>query len=168
MYQMTARLLVIMRHAKAASPEGVADIDRPLTTRGHADAAEAGAWLREQNYVPQLVICSPARRTRETWHGVALSMPDAPEVRYDPDVYAASPPRLLESIRAVSASTQTVLLVGHNPTVSQLSILLDQIGADPEGLRTCGIAAHAIEGEWADFAPDAVRLVAARNSPPKS
>ena len=76
-YCVTTRTLVILRHAKAANPEGVADPDRPLTSRGHADAAAAGAWLAHRDLQPDLVLCSSARRTRETWHGVALALSTA-------------------------------------------------------------------------------------------
>ncbi|MFC7481813.1 SixA phosphatase family protein [Luedemannella flava] len=75
---MTIRTLAILRHAKADNPPGVADLDRPLTPRGHADATAAGAWLAAKAILPDLVICSPARRTRETWHGVALGLSAAP------------------------------------------------------------------------------------------
>ena len=66
---MSERTLVILRHAKAERPAELADADRPLTQRGHADAAAAGAWLAARGYRPDLVLCSPAKRTRQTWPG---------------------------------------------------------------------------------------------------
>src|SRR5262249_13960879 len=70
----TSRTLVILRHAKAEAPNRAADLERSLTERGHADAGAAGAWLVARGYLPNLVICSPARRTRQTWHGVAVAL----------------------------------------------------------------------------------------------
>jgi phosphohistidine phosphatase len=154
------RTLVILRHAKAANPDGVDDPDRPLTSRGHADAAAAGAWIAHRGLLPDLVLCSPARRTRETWHGVALALSTAPEVRYAEDLYAASATSLLDALGSVGDDTATVLLIGHNPAVSQLSILLDPDRADPDGLRTAGVAVHRFEGSWVECEPNMAGLTA--------
>jgi phosphohistidine phosphatase len=146
------RTLVLLRHAKADRPAGVADTDRPLTDRGHADAAAAGAWLTNQGYVPDLVICSPARRTRQTWHSVAVALAGAgsPTVRYERPLYDETPDELLTLMQSIESDFRTVLVIGHNPTVSQLSMLLDKEGGiDSDGLRTCGIAVHRAFGDWA-------------------
>jgi len=162
------RHLVLLRHAKAEPAAGTADADRPLTTRGHADAAAAGAWLRYEGYVPTTVICSPAKRTRQTWHDAALGMAappttplpaepggrtsgmNAPTIRYEPRVYRGRAEDLLDLVRATDPTAQTVLLVGHNPSISDLSTLLDPVHAEPDGLRTCGIVIHRIDGGWPD------------------
>ncbi|MGI5212481.1 SixA phosphatase family protein [Plantactinospora sp. CA-290183] len=159
------RTLVLLRHAKAERPTSAADADRPLTARGHADAAAAGAWLAHGGFLPAVVICSPAKRTRQTWHDAALGMgappsrpvggtggsPAAvPQVRYDRRVYQGHPGDLLDLIRATDPDARTVLLIGHNPTISELSTLLDPVHADPEGLRTSGMVIHRIDGDWAD------------------
>ncbi|MDQ7910294.1 histidine phosphatase family protein [Phytohabitans sp. ZYX-F-186] len=152
---MTERTLVLLRHAKAERPAGTADIDRPLTARGHADAAAAGAWLTRRDLLPAEVICSPAKRTRQTWHGVALALGGSgPEVRYEPIVYGGTARDLLDLIRAVAGGVDSVLVIGHNPTVSDLSGLLDPAAArDSDGLRTSGLAVHRFEGAWADVEP---------------
>jgi phosphohistidine phosphatase len=160
---VTTRTLVLLRHAKADNPPAVADIDRPLTARGHADAAAAGAWLSHRGFLPDLVVCSPARRTRETWHGVALALPATPEVRYDDEVYAASVRGLLELVTAVEDDRATVLLVGHNPGMSQLSMLLDD-SADSEGLRTAGAAVHRFDGHWLECGEGTATLVASHTA----
>ncbi|GAB7049405.1 SixA phosphatase family protein [Catenuloplanes indicus] len=156
---MTSRTLVLLRHAKADRPDGIGDLERPLTERGHADAAAAGAWLAHHGYAPDLVICSPARRTRQTWHGVAVAMAEAsadagaPTVRYEAALYAEGHHALLAVVKAVPAETSTVLLVGHNPDISLLSAMLDPDGAnDSDGLRTSGLAVHRFDGDWASLA----------------
>jgi phosphohistidine phosphatase len=157
------RTLVILRHAKAERPSGVADVDRPLTERGHADAAAAGVWLVSRGYAPDLVLCSPAKRTRQTWHGVAMALTGAgaPEVRYERALYADGVTKVLKLLRSVPDEAGTVLLIGHNPTVSMMSALLDRSGAgDSDGLRTSGIAVHELDGGWSDYAPGAAALVA--------
>jgi phosphohistidine phosphatase len=156
LYRVTSRILVLLRHAKADRPDGVGDLERPLTERGHADAAAAGAWLAHHHRQPELVLCSPARRTRQTWHGVAVAMAEAateasaPVVRYEQGLYAEGHHALLALVKAVPAETRTVLLVGHNPDVSLLSAMLDPDGGtDSDGLRTSGLAVHHVDGDWA-------------------
>jgi phosphohistidine phosphatase len=153
---MTEHVLVLLRHSKAEAAVGKPDIDRRLSSRGHADAAAAGAWLGTQGHRPDLVICSPARRTRQTWHAVAVALseivPDAPapNVRYELAVYDGTAAELLGLVQTVAEDTASVLLVGHNPTISQLSELLDpEAGMDSDGLRTSGIAVHELTGAWA-------------------
>jgi phosphohistidine phosphatase len=143
--RMTERTLVLLRHAKADRPAGVSDEQRPLTARGHADAAAAGAWLARSGLRPDLVLCSPAKRTRQTWHGIAVALAGsaAPTVRYEPDLYDGGAEDLLALVREVGEDVNTVLLIGHNPSVSVLSALLDpDAQADSDGLRTSGIAVH--------------------------
>ena len=161
---MTTRTLVLLRHAKAANPVGVADLDRPLTPRGHADATAAGAWLAARGLTPDVVICSPSRRTRETWHGVALNLPQAPDVRYEQTVYGGDSDDLLELVAELDDGASTVLLIGHNPTVSHLSELLDPDGADDEGLRTCGIAVHTFDGSWRECRPRSASVTVAHTA----
>ncbi|MEU7571771.1 MULTISPECIES: SixA phosphatase family protein [unclassified Micromonospora] len=152
------RTLVLLRHAKAEQSRDAPDAERPLTARGHADAAAAGAWLARHGLLPDVVLCSPARRTRQTWHGVALGLagspPEggpagpAPAVRYEPTAYEAHPDELLELVRSVDPTAGTVLLVAHNPGISLLSALLDPERADPEGLRTTDLVVHEPAGAW--------------------
>ncbi|MGK5737594.1 SixA phosphatase family protein [Micromonospora sp. URMC 103] len=155
------RTLVLLRHSRAEQAEDVPDADRPLTARGRADAEAAGAWLAKHGLLPDVVLCSTSRRTRETWHGVAMGMTGAPpeggsagprpEVRYSEDAYEAHPEDLLALIRRVDPSARTVLLVAHNPGISLLSALLDPQRADPDGLRTTDLAVHRSAPGWADL-----------------
>jgi phosphohistidine phosphatase len=122
-----------------------------LTDRGHADAAAAGAWLLASGHVPDLVLCSPARRTRQTWHSVAIALGGAgsPTVRYEHDLYEGSVEEALDLIASAAKEAQTILLIGHNPGISQLSVALDEAGqTDSDGLRTSGIAVHELPDEW--------------------
>jgi phosphohistidine phosphatase len=158
---MTPRTLLILRHAKADRPSGMADMERPLTERGHADAGVAGAWLTTRGYRPDLVICSPARRTRQTWHGVAVAMAGdgSPAVRYESPVYGAGPADLIDLLRTSPPGMGTVLLIGHNPTVSLLSAVLDPAGLpDSDGLRTSGLAVHLPEVAWDALGPGTAPL----------
>lgn len=167
---MSERRLVLLRHAKAEPPTGVADFDRPLTADGHADSAAAGAWLARSGYLPDLVICSPARRARQTWHGVALGMAEsrpveqtaarAPVVRYEAGIYQGGASDLLSLLQTSAADeAATVLVVGHNPAISELSALLDPAPSrDRDGLQTSGLAIHEVSGAWRDLSAGAAPL----------
>jgi phosphohistidine phosphatase len=146
------RTLVIMRHAKAVRPDGWADVDRPLSRRGHADATAAGAWLAAARWHPGVVLCSTSIRTRETWQDVATAFGDVP-VRYEEAIYLASPRDLVDVVRTAPADVATTLLIGHNPGVTMLSAILDPDGDIGDGLATSGIAVHTWTGEWVDCGP---------------
>jgi phosphohistidine phosphatase len=162
------RTLVLLRHAKAESPGAGADFDRRLTPRGHADAAAAGAWLARQALLPDVVLCSPARRTRQTWHDVALGMTGSPPeggpagtspvVRYEATAYEAQPEDLLDLVRSVDPAAATVLLVAHNPGISLLSALLDPQRADRDGLRTTDLVVHRPATPWQELTSDAAEI----------
>ncbi|MEV6691206.1 histidine phosphatase family protein [Micromonospora sp. NPDC051196] len=157
------RTLVLLRHAKAEPPtaDGL-DVERPLSAQGRADAAAAGAWLARHGLLPEVVLCSAALRTRQTWHGVEMGVTGSPpeggpagsvpRVRYEPDAYEAHPEDLLTLVRRVEPTVRTVLLVAHNPGISLLSELLDPQRADRNGLRTCDLVVHRTTLPWAELA----------------
>jgi phosphohistidine phosphatase len=163
---MTARTLVLLRHAKAETPGDRSDIDRRLTAKGEADADAAGSWLSDQRLRPDLVICSPAARARQTWHGVAVALAQAdpegpaPEVHYEHGLYEGGRTEVFDLLRAVPDGPATVLVVGHNPTMSDVSIMLrPESDADTEGLKTCGLAVHRADGPWSRTEPGSMPLV---------
>jgi len=168
---MTERTIVLLRHAQAAQSPDLPDFDRPLTALGAADATAAGEWLAEHHHRPETVICSPARRTRQTWHGVALGLtelatqptsgadpllsPNAPVVRYEAAVYQHGAEELLDLLRTLDPALSVVLLIGHNPAVSQLSYLLGPTHPISGGLGTSDMVVHRVTGAWASIAPGA-------------
>jgi len=136
--------LVIMRHAKSAWPDGIADIERPLDERGRRDAPSAGRWLREHTAL-DLVVSSPALRTRQTWQLVAAELETVPEVRFDERLYATSAATYAAVVRELPADAGTVLLLGHNPDVEDLVGLLS---GTPVGFKTSTIAVLKAPGPW--------------------
>lgn len=152
------RTLLLLRHAQADRPVGVPDEQRPLSKRGRADADAAGKWLASHGYVPQLVLCSPSRRTKETWQHVAPSLPGEPIVEYVQEIYDGGPWELLELLRRVPADIPTVLLVGHNPAIELLAALLGpQRGG---GMSTAEISVHTHAGDWAEIGARTAPVVA--------
>lgn len=152
------KTLVLMRHAKAEEGHGKADHDRELADRGRRDARAAGAWLHAEGLVPDLVICSTAQRTRQTWEEACRGGAQTEFVEFRRSVYLGGSEQTLETVREDAGEVETVLVVGHNPTMAQLTSLL----TDGEGSReahealgrgfvTSGLAVLRYSGEWADL-----------------
>ncbi|GLW34003.1 SixA phosphatase family protein [Actinoplanes regularis] len=164
---MTLRTLILLRHAKAETPGELLDFDRSLTERGMSDADAAGAWLVDERLHPDLVICSPAKRTRQTWQAASLALAQgdqahgAPEVHYRDQLYYGGRTEVFDLLRAVPDTVRTILVVGHNPTVSEVSALLvpdaQWDGATVE-LKTSGLAVHTSEAPWSSVEPGSMSL----------
>jgi phosphohistidine phosphatase len=118
------RTLILLRHAKSDWPTGVPDHERPLNERGERDAPCTGDWLVAARRVPDLVVCSTAIRTRQTYALVSAAFAGEPEVVYTEDLYGASAGEMLEVVRAAPEDAATVMLVGHNPGTQQLALAL--------------------------------------------
>ena len=165
---MTARTLVLLRHAKAEAPADLDDFDRKLTEVGETDADAAGSWLADERLHPDLVLCSSAARTRQTWQGVSIALAQAqqglvsPEVRYEKGLYAGGRTEVFDLLRTVPDTVRTILVVGHNPTVSEVSILLipdAQWDGQEVELRTSGLAVHRTDDSWSQTEPGSMRLI---------
>ena len=108
--------LMLLRHAKSDwSSPGMQDAARPLTERGEAAARLMGGYMARHSLIPQRVLCSPARRTRETWAGIAAQWRAEVEVVFEERLYAATPQTLLSIVRSQDATARTLLVIGHNP-----------------------------------------------------
>jgi len=116
------RILYLLRHAKSdrGNPD-LSDIDRPLAARGRRDAPAMAAYMDEQRYRPDLILCSPAARTRETLASLRPVLGSDIRVEYDPKLYLGSPDVLLRRLRDVEEAVASVLLVGHNPGLERLA-----------------------------------------------
>ena len=155
MSESGGRTLVVLRHAKAAQEPGLADEDRPLTGRGRRDAAAAGTWLGEAGLVPDLVLCSPARRTRETWQHLAAALAGpggGPAVTYDRRLYTGDATGLLDIVTQTAADVGVLLLVGHNPASHQL---VYDLAGECDSFPTAAMAVIGLSGGWAGAVPGA-------------
>jgi phosphohistidine phosphatase len=169
MTQGPSRKLVLLRHAKSAWPPGVADHERPLAPRGQRDAPVMGRWLRDAGYVPDQVLCSTARRARETWQLAQTGLGVTPPVTYERGVYEGMVAGLLALIRRTSAAVGTLLVIGHNPAIEELALMLAAApdAAAPAALErmrgkftTAAIAVLELEGTWRRLAQGQARLTA--------
>lgn len=115
--------LLLTRHAKSDWQDPtLEDHDRPLNARGEATAHALGEWMASRGYVPDLVICSGAARTRQTWDHMAHSVSHGAEIRLSETLYNASPDRMLQILH--EAHGRRVLMIGHNPGIAELARLL--------------------------------------------
>ncbi len=138
------RNLLIMRHGQAGG--GVRDVDRALTERGRRDAGKIGAWLRRQGLLPELVIASAARRTSETARlCCAAAGVDGARIRYEPALYQADCAGWMAELAAIPDGVATLLLIGHNPT---LSWLVGELGGEPVMLSTANLVHLTTDGDW--------------------
>jgi phosphohistidine phosphatase len=127
--------LIVLRHAKSswANP-GLEDFDRPLARRGEEAAPLMGAFLAERGLVPDLILCSTSRRTRQTLTLALRAMKAQPETEFSEALYHATVPTLLAAIKDAPDDVRQLMLVGHNPGLQSLA--LDLIGGgDPAGRR---------------------------------
>lgn len=114
------KTLFILRHAKASKHAPVADHDRPLNRRGLDDAYQAGLILREWNALPDMILCSTARRTRETATHVSAACGYTGACAFHSHLYGADAGTWLAELRHLEATVTRVLIVGHNPGLEDL------------------------------------------------
>lgn len=119
----TMHRLLLLRHAKAERGHSV-DRERRLADRGRTDARKIGAYLVNQKFNPDLVIVSPARRTRETWKGIAAVFDTRWRVKYDERLYATDADAILGVLKETPRRFGTLLVIGHNPGIQELAMLL--------------------------------------------
>lgn len=159
------RRLILLRHAKSDWPDGIADLERPLAARGRAAAPLVGAYLARESLIPDRVLVSSARRTRETWELVAPCLPRLPDTENEPRIYEASCARLLAVLRDQPADVHTLMLVGHNPGMEELAETLVHEGpllardAMGEKFPTGAVAVIDLPiDDWSAVAPKLGRL----------
>jgi phosphohistidine phosphatase len=149
--------LIVMRHAKAGELPGGPDFERALRPRGERDSAAAGRWLAGRGLSPDLVLCSAARRTRQTWQRMSKELGGRPEVSAERRLYQADSDDLAEFVRQTGEQVGTLLYIGHNPAAADLVALLT--GTEPD-FPTAAIAVIAIAAEWAGADAGTGRLIA--------
>jgi phosphohistidine phosphatase len=151
--------LYLLRHSKAGWAEpGMRDFDRPLDAAGRADAAAIGAVIAASGIIPDLVVCSSARRCRETLDGVAPHLPAGVRTIFTDGLYSTDAAGYLDVIHA-HGSAKAMLLIGHNPMMEDVAFALyddgEQHAKDAllSGFQTSGLAVIRFENGLARAAP---------------
>lgn len=159
------RELLILRHAKSDWGSGAQnDFERPLSRRGKHDAPRVGAWLYREGLVPDHVLSSPAERARQTTLKVCKGLDIGKKhIVWEPDLYEAAVPHLLEALARCPSHAATVLMVGHNPGLEELLQYL--VGEDLEMpddgklLPTAALARLEMPDDWAQLERGCAQLV---------
>lgn len=160
------RRLLLFRHAKTERSEpGMEDRSRKLIERGRKDAASIGAYMAAHAITPDRVMISPAARTQETWKLAAAALRRAPAGSAVERLYGATPHEILDVIKQAPANAQTLLIVGHNPGLHELALMLVASGDIEtreqlrEKLPTSGLLVIDFAfDEWAKLHPQSGRL----------
>ena len=152
--------LYLIRHAKSSWAEpGLDDFDRPLNHRGKADAPSMGQRLAGHKVRLDLIVASPAKRARKTARIIAEALGYAEKsIHFDPALYMAEVPILLETIAEVPDSTEELALVGHNYGITDLADWLT--GRSIGNIPTCGIVGIEFDcRSWSDLKEGSGRLL---------
>jgi phosphohistidine phosphatase len=153
--------LYLLRHAKSSWDDlDLDDHSRPLAPRGRRAAALMGGHIRSAGIEPAIVLCSTATRARETLAGLGL---DAP-VEFEDGLYGASEGDLLERLRRLPPQVGSAMLIGHNPSMQELTLMLAREGDGLSRIHhkfpTGALVALEFEGDWSALAPHAATLAA--------
>jgi len=117
--------LIIMRHAKSSwTDKELDDFDRPLSRKGKNAAPLVGRALAERNCIPELILCSPARRTRDTLKLAVDAMKLKPPVRYEDQLYSFGNGDSYVNAISRQKTVSPMMVIGHNPSVQNLALRL--------------------------------------------
>lgn len=144
------RTLVMIRHAKSSWANPLqSDFERPLNERGKREAPEMGQKLKQAGIAPDLVICSTARRTRQTAKRICAELDyDMAMVRWEEKLYHCIPSVFEELLYEVDEKVKTVFIIAHNPGITEF---VNQLSAhfSIDNMPTCGVVcAHLDAVEW--------------------
>jgi phosphohistidine phosphatase len=159
------RTVILLRHAKSSwSDSTLADIDRPLAPRGERASRKLATYIRRKKIRPALVLCSPALRSRQTLEAIEASLGKRCVVEVVPQLYAASEQELLERLQALPEPVRSVMLIGHNPGLQDLALVLASRGASlpqlEERFPTGALATLVVRGtRWSALSPGKAELV---------
>ncbi len=149
--------LLLMRHGKSDWQAGVADFERPLNKRGVKAASFMGKFCLEKKLVPDLIYSSPANRAKTTAKLFAESSKYSADIEYCESFYFGYKTELLDKLKSTPDSVQRLLIVGHNPTWSELVSHFSGIYVE---MTTANIAVLELKIEsWANLECETCRLL---------
>lgn len=160
------KTIYLLRHAKSSwQDQGVEDFDRRLSKRGREAAKAMADYLSAQRIVPAQILCSPAVRTRETLEHMEAKLDAAIPIRFEKGIYNADAPSLLRRVRRLSDALSSVMVIGHNPGIERLALMLSGDGdatardklANKYPTGTLAIMTAPID-HWSELGPEVARL----------
>jgi phosphohistidine phosphatase len=127
------KTVYLFRHAKSDWAEaGLKDNERPLSERGKKAAPQMAAYIKKHKYRPDIILCSTARRTVETFDALKEAFGDDLTVRFEDAIYLAEPHKLFERLTWLDDGVKSAMIIGHNPGIAQLAALLTRSPEDPD------------------------------------
>jgi phosphohistidine phosphatase len=161
--------LFVLRHAKAGPHDEKHDKERALIGRGRSDSALMGAEMRKKGYLPDIVLCSSARRTTQTWEYAGPEIGAHPTTRFLDSLYDATAGALLNCIWTESGDARAVVVIGHNPGLEDFARKLVRKPSNAEErsraaalaakFPTCALAVLDFDvDEWPKIAPGTAAL----------
>lgn len=162
------KTLYLLRHAKSSWDDpALADFDRPLCARGRQACTRMGRYMAAKLAPADCVLCSAARRTRETWEGLEPQLRWKVRAVFEPGIYTDSAGALLARLQAEAPESSRLLLIGHNPAIHELALLLTVSHETGERQRLAekyptGALAEIVfdDASWDDIDAGGGRLVA--------
>lgn len=154
------KTLYLVRHAKSSWTDmGHGDFNRPLNNRGLHDAPIIGKRLKDRKILPEIILCSPAQRARQTAGWLLREMGGSMDaVQFDENIYEASVGTLLDLIRNLPDSSASAMIIGHNPSMGWLANQLADCHIDR--MPTCAVATIELKtNHWGDAGACASRLL---------
>ncbi len=158
--------LLLMRHAKSSWEDpSLSDFERPLAARGREAAPRMGRELARRGWQPELVLVSPAARTRATWELAAAELPGPASADFPDTLYDASAESILSEAQQTPKEVKTLLILGHNPGLENLARRLAGENSNAKALRrlrekfpTAALACFEFDGKWAGLGSGGARL----------
>jgi len=161
---MATRTLLLLRHAQAEPENGLGDRARPLASQGRRQAADLAPLLAEEVGALDVALVSDALRTTETYKILSGGWPGTPAADVRPELYDAGPRDVLGVLAGLPDLARRVLVVGHEPTMSSLTHLLNGERSDLAeqvafGLSTAHAAVLEVPVPWAELDRSTARLL---------
>ncbi|MCH8903951.1 MAG: histidine phosphatase family protein [Bacteroidetes bacterium] len=153
------KILYLTRHAKSSwKDQMLSDFERPLKKRGRKDAKLIGKVLNDRGIIPDLILSSPANRALSTAIILADKMNyPRDDIQTNEDIYETGMSRIMEILNGLSDSLETIMIVGHNPTFTNLANYLSDKSFD--NVPTCGIVAIGFEESWSEISRESGKVL---------
>ncbi len=153
------KTLILVRHAKSSwSDSTLNDIQRPLNKRGNKDAPKMGKHLAKKNLIPQAIFSSSGLRALTTARLISVELGMKPiEIIVEDDLYTFDSEQLLDVIKTVPDEYEKIMVVGHNPAVTDITNILS--GSEIDNIPTCGVAILKLSVDsWKDIGKNTAKL----------
>ena len=153
-----------MRHAKSDWSQGTSDFERPLSKRGRKAAKRMGRFLTDERIRPDLILCSPSRRTRDTLARLLPHLGGLREIQFIPGLYEQMAGDYLGIVRAFGADAENLMLIGHNSATHETAVALAVGSHGPDfadlatAFPTAAMAIFETNAIWSEIGPENVTL----------